>query len=146
MKWDNISRKTKQNQNKNKLFFKGGFPVSDVSFLLKSLFLLFVVIPFVWTLLAKAQLLPFLLYASLAEPFFPAWVGAHPVHHTAIQVLLILYPVLYWGMKIFRWRREEQAARTYLLATARRPHQTLPEEEHVPQYGEDGYDDYWYDR
>lgn len=118
--------------------------------------LVFASIPLVLKLLAKAQILPYILYEMITGNLFPVWVEEHHTLHTFIAALCIAYAVLYWVLKFVTWRREERQARAYLLATATPLYRTIPTEPvyterelNMPDYEpcDDPNDpDYWYDR
>lgn len=70
-------------------------------------------------ILAKLHILHIILFEMVAE-FFPEWLAANPGRHFAFLAVLAAYPVLYWSFRIWKWRREERAARASVLARARR--------------------------
>lgn len=122
--------------------------------------LVFAMIPLVLKLLARAQILPFLLYEMIVGNIFPVWVEEHGTLHMVISALCIAYAVLYWVLKFISWRREEGQARDYLLATATPLYRTMPamqqpelayieRQPNMPDYepcNDPNDPDYWYDR
>lgn len=70
-------------------------------------------------ILAKLHILHIILF-EMAVSFFPEWLEANPGKHFAILAVLAVCPVLYWSLRIWKWRQEERMARADVLARARR--------------------------
>lgn len=78
------------------------------------LFLFFVVL----RLLAKAKLLPLYLYLTIAEFIGPALKADHWLAYYGIMALLILHPIIYWGLRFYQRKQEKKAELEAFLARA----------------------------
>lgn len=99
--------------------------MSDYTFLLQNLFLLFLFFVML-KLLAKTRLLPLYLYLTAAELIVPALRVEHQFIYYGIASLLLLYSITYWLFRYKQHRQKEAAALGDLIARAR----PLYEEEH----------------
>ena len=127
--------------------------MQDVQVILWCLFQLFLFLVLV-KLLAKVKLLPLMVYLCGVATLFPAWSAEQPVAYYGLATLLLLYPIAYWGLRLYRHRQEERAMLGDLLARAKPLYgpggyysQTpAPQWEAELEPGTEEYDDYWYDR
>ncbi len=75
-------------------------------------------IPYLIALLAKLRILPLTVFLLVADSF-DQWAAENKTLCIVLLALCVLYPVLTVVTKMIRWRQEEEAAKAYLLATAR---------------------------
>ncbi len=75
-------------------------------------------IPYILVLLAKLRILPLTVFLLVADSF-GQWAAENRILCIILFALCVLYPVLTVVWKIVRWRQEEEAAKAYLLASAR---------------------------
>lgn len=82
--------------------------------------------------LAKLHLLPAVLYVMFVQNVFPVWVETEHGKYLLILAAFLLYAVLRWALRLYRWRQEERAARGYLLATARPMYESTEDGQYIP--------------
>ena len=91
--------------------------MTDYTFLFLNLLLLFLFFV-VLRLLAKVKLLPLYLYLTAAEFIGPVLKADHRVAYYGIMVLLILHPIIYWGLRLYQRKQEKKAELEVFLARA----------------------------
>lgn len=105
------------------------------SYILKQLAIVFLILaslPLVITLLWKLRLLPLALYFVATDLFFPKWAASHGRLCLCLFAASVLFAVLAWGFRIYRWRQEQRYCENYLLATAKPLYQVTEDGEIVP--------------
>ena len=77
----------------------------------------FAALPAVVALLIKLRVFPLVVFWLVADSY-EEWVMANETMCRWIFIACIVYPILVWAFKIYRWWREEQQCKMAMLARA----------------------------
>ena len=88
-------------------------------------------------LMGKTLTWPLFLYLFCTD-FMPEWTAAHHSQHITTIIVLALIPTLYWGLRLFLWRRDWQFTVSQFKGDIR---MKIFEMEHqMPESDDDRYD------
>lgn len=82
-------------------------------------FLILASLPLAVTLLWKLRLLPLALYFAATDLFFPNWAASHKGLCLGLLIASILFAILAWAFRIYRWKQEQRYYEDLVLARAR---------------------------